>query len=88
MATDGLWSVWKVKEVTQFMAKALNHPAKPGLKELTREVLEETILHRRCQDNCSMLVMKFKNDKQQQIYKEMQKKRKQDQDSRKKQKTE
>jgi len=62
MGTDGLFSVWNVKEITKFISDAMNHPAKPELKQLTRQILEETILHRNCTDNVSTLIMKFKHD--------------------------
>lgn len=62
IATDGLWSVWKSMEAVQYCHDKLHHPTKPSLQEMTKMLLNETIIDRHCTDNCAVLIFRLNPD--------------------------
>jgi len=65
LACDGLFEVWKNKELVEFINhKLFIDRTKPSVEEVMKALIKETILHRFAKDNTSVILIVFPRNKE------------------------
>ncbi|CAN1159226.1 Probable protein phosphatase 2C 8 [Linum perenne] len=59
LGCDGLWGVFGASDAVQFVQKLLNDGLTAAA--VSRRLVKEAVLERRCQDNCTAIVIVFRH---------------------------